>query len=120
VRIRIDNTFGTIPLVIGKTFVGQRIQGAALAAGSNRQVMFQEAATITVPPGGSVTSDPVAIHVLAQQDLAVSLYIPGRDVRPSQHTSAQVTSYATANGLGDATADEMATRFTVTTTATYW
>src|SRR4029453_6423881 len=57
VRIRIDNTFGTIPLVIGKTFVGQRIQGAALAAGSNRQVMFQEAATITVPPGGSVTSD---------------------------------------------------------------
>jgi lysophospholipase L1-like esterase len=120
VRIRIDNTFGTIPLVIGKTFVGQRIQGAALAAGSNRQVMFQEAATITVPPGGSVTSDPVAIHVLAQQDLAVSLYIPGMDVRPSQHTSAQVTSYATANGLGDATADEMATRFTVTTTATYW
>ena len=32
VRIRLDNTFGTAPLSIGKAYVGQRIQGAALAA----------------------------------------------------------------------------------------
>ena len=38
VRVRIDNSFGTTPLVIGNAFVGQRIQGAALAAGSNRQL----------------------------------------------------------------------------------
>ena len=64
VRVRIDNTFGAAPLVIGKAYVGQRIQGAALAAGSNRQVMFNRSASATVPAGGSVTSDPVPMHVL--------------------------------------------------------
>src|SRR5687767_8136373 len=40
VRIRLDNTFGTTPLTVGRAYVGQRIQRAALAAGSNRQVFF--------------------------------------------------------------------------------
>src|SRR5918994_950215 len=74
VRIRLDNTFGTAPLTVGRAHVGQRIQGAALAAGSNRPVFFNAAARVIVPPRGSVTSDPVPMHVLAHQDLAVTLY----------------------------------------------
>src|SRR5262245_29516045 len=38
VRFRLANTFGTTPLTIGKAYVGQRTQGAALVAGSNRPV----------------------------------------------------------------------------------
>jgi lysophospholipase L1-like esterase len=120
VRIRVDNNFGTVPLVIANAYVGLRIQGAALAAGSNRQVMFGRSAGTTVPPGGSVTSDAVPMRVLGQQDVAVSLHIPGTDVRPSQHSGAQVTSYLTANGAGDMAAQEMATAFTATTTSTFW
>ena len=120
VRVRIDNTFGTVPLVIGTAYVGQRIQGAALASGSNRQVMFNRSAGATVPPGGSVTSDAVPMRVLGQQDLAVSLYVSGENVRPSQHTGAQVTSYLTGNGAGDTAADEGSTSFTGTTTSTFW
>ena len=120
VRVRVDNTFGTAPLVIGHAYVGQRIQGAALAAGSNRQIVFNKSASTTIPPGGSVTSDAVPMQVLGQQDLAVSLYVPGANVRPSQHGGAQVTSYMTANGSGDAAADEMATPFSGTTTSTFW
>src|SRR5262245_15941552 len=56
VRIRLDNAFGTVPLTIGNAYVGQRIQGATLAAGSNRQVLFNKSQTTTIPPGGSVTS----------------------------------------------------------------
>jgi lysophospholipase L1-like esterase len=120
VRVRLDNTFGTAPLVIGKAYVGQRIQGATLAAGSNRQVVFNKSASTTIPPGGSVTSDAVPINVLGQQDLAVSLYIPAANVRPSQHSGAQVTSYLTTNGSGDVAAEEMATSFVGTTTSTFW
>jgi lysophospholipase L1-like esterase len=120
VRIRFDNAFGTAPLVIGKVYVGQRIQGATLAAGSNRQVVFNKSASTTIPAGGTVTSDPVPMNVLAQQDLAVTFFIPEANVRPSQHTAAQVTSYITANGSGDATTDETAARFTGTTTSTLW
>jgi lysophospholipase L1-like esterase len=120
VRIRLDNTFGIAPLVVGKAYVGQRIQGAALAAGSNKPVLFKQSASVTIPPGGTVTSDPVALNVLGQQDLAVSMFLPGADIRPSQHTGAQVTSYLTTNGSGDAAADEAATKFTGTTTSTFW
>ena len=120
VRIRLDNTYGTSPLVIGKAYVGHRIQGATLAEGSNRQVFFTRSPSVTIPAGGSVESDDVAITVLAQTDLAVSLYIPGENVRPSQHGGAQVTSYVTASGSGDVTADEAAGRFTGTTTSMFW
>jgi lysophospholipase L1-like esterase len=119
VRIRLDNAYGASPLSVGKAYVGLRIQGAVLATNSNRQVFFDKSAQVTVPAGGSVTSDPVPLRVMAQQDLAVSLHIPGADVRPSQHTAAQVTSYLTANGAGDTTADETAVPFTATTTSTF-
>ena len=60
------------------------------------------------------------MRVLAQQDLAVTLYIPDAAVRPSQHTNAQVTSYLAPNGTGDVAADEAATAFTATTRSTFW
>jgi lysophospholipase L1-like esterase len=120
VRIRLDNTFGTAPLSVGKAYLGQRILGAALATGSNRQVSFNKSASVIVPAGGTVTSDPVRMTVLAQQDLAVTLYIPDANVRPSQHSGAQVTSYVAANGSGDVSAEETAAPFTGTTTSTFW
>jgi len=120
VRIRLDNTFGGSPLSIGAAYIGERIQGAAVAPGSNRRITFNTSASVSVPAGGSVTSDPVRMNVLAQQDLAVSLHIGGAMVRPSQHGGAQVTSYLGANGAGDVAAEEGATPFTGTTTSTFW
>jgi lysophospholipase L1-like esterase len=75
---------------------------------------------VIIPAGGSVTSDPVRMNVLAQQVLAVSLHIPDASVRPSQHGGAQVTSYLTTNGSGDVAAEETATPFTATTTSMFW
>ena len=72
-----------------------------------------------LPPGGTVWSDPVALKVVAQQDLAVSLYIPGT-ARASQHTNAVVTSYRTADGAGDLTTEESRTPFTTPLTSTWW
>ena len=111
---------GTTPLTIGSAYVGQRVQGAALAVGSNRQVRFNQSRTVTIPAGGSVQSDPVAMKVLAQTDLAVSLYVPAANVRPSQHSGAQVTSYITPAGSADLTADEAPAAFTATTTSMFW
>lgn len=129
VRVRLDNTFGTAPVTIGRAFVGiQRVsrsgdsssRGASLLAGSNRQLFFAGSASVTIPVGGSVTSDARAMTVLAQQDLAVSLYIPGSDVHASAHTSAQTLSYMTANSAGDYAADEAKTAFTSSTSSTFW
>ena len=120
IRIRLDNTYGTSSLVVGAATVGESMRGATLTPGSSRAVLFDGATRVTIPAGGSVQSDPVAMPVLAQQDLAISLHLPEADVRPSQHNGAKVTSFLTANGGGDHTGDEAADAFTETTTAMFW
>lgn len=120
VRIRLDNTFGTEPLVIGRATVGLRVQGATVAAGSNRSLSFNGAPGATIPAGGTIWSDRVPLAVVAQQDLAISLHIPGTDVRPSQHTNAVVTSYRSADGSGDVTQEEGRGPFAITTTSLWW
>lgn len=120
VRIRLDNAYGTSTLVIGKASLGQRVRGAILAAGASRPILFNGSPSVTVPAGGSVRSDPVAMKVTARQDLAVSLYIPEANVRPSQHSGALVTSYVSAEGSGDLTADETGKPFANTTTSMFW
>ena len=120
VRVRLDNTYGTQPLRIGSAYIGQRQHGAALLSGSNLQVRFAGSTGVTIPIGGSVRSDPVRMTVLPRQDLAVSLHVPGVNVRPSQHRGALVTSYVSANESGDLTADETPTGFSKTMTSMWW
>lgn len=120
IRVRLDNTFGANALRIGRASGAVRIQGAAVAAGSSRPITFSGSPSVTIPVGGSVWSDAVSMPVLAQQDLAISLFIPDADVRPSQHTRAVVTSYRTGDGSGDRAAEEAGTAFTTTTSETWW
>src|SRR5262245_5716498 len=120
VRIRLDNAYGTEPVTIGRAFIGHRVRGAALAAGSNRPLTFGGSPEAVLPAGGTVWSDSVSLTVLAQQDLAVSLHVRGSGVRPSQHTNAVVTSYRSADRSGDVPAEEGAMRFETTTTALWW
>ncbi len=120
VRIRLDNTFGKEPLAIGHAMIDPRIRGAAVAAGMNKLLTFGGKGAVTIPAGGTIESDPVTMHVDAQQDLAVSLYVSGADVQPSQHNNALVTSYVTDNGAGDRTASEDGMAFTGRTTSMYW
>jgi lysophospholipase L1-like esterase len=120
VRVRLDNTFGTEPLTVGRAFVGHRVRGALLARGSNRPVTFNGRPDVSVPAKGDVWSDPVALKVFAQQDLAVSLHVSGTNVRPSQHSGALVTSYRSADGSGDVSSDESDAPFKQTTTSLWW
>jgi lysophospholipase L1-like esterase len=120
VRLRLDNTFGTAPVTFGKAAIGLRVRGPAVAVGMVRPVSFGGKDSVTIAAGATVTSDPVALHVEALQDVAVSLFVSGSDVQPSQHNNAQVTSYLTPNGGGDQTASENGKPFTATTTSMFW
>ncbi len=119
-RIRLDNGYGVEPLRIGSASIAHRMRGAALVPGTHHPLRFDGDRGVTIPPGGSVQSDPVQLAVLARQDLAVSLYLPDTAVSPSLHRGALVTSYASADGAGDLTADETRTGFTETMTSMWW
>jgi lysophospholipase L1-like esterase len=120
VRIRLENAYGKTPLRVGAAQVGLRSRGAAIASGSSRPVTFAGSASVTIAPGGSVRSDPVAMRVVAHQDLAISLHIPDTDVYPSQHTGALTTSYVAAAGSGDVSATESSDAFKETITTMPW
>jgi len=120
VRIRLDNTFGTAPLVLGKAAIALRVRGPAVAAGLVKPLTFGGKEQVTIAPGSTAVSDPAALRVEAQQDVAVSLFVSGADVQPSQHNNAQVTSYLTADGAGDQTASQDGKPFTGKTTSMLW
>src|SRR5260370_39576371 len=114
IRIRLDNTFGPAAVTIGRASAAHRVQGALVAAGSTPRVTFGGSASVAIPQGGSVLSDPVALTFHAWHDLAVSLYIPRTALNPSRHGGAVVTNNVSAPGSGDFTADETTTPFTGT------
>jgi len=123
IRLRFDNTFGTAPVTFGKVSAGPRQSAnnpASISPGLLMPVTFAGQSSVTIAAGGSVTSDPIALKVDAQEDLAVSVYIPGSDVAASQHTGAVVTSFITDNGAGDLTASESGTSFKTRITTMPW
>jgi len=120
IRVRLDNTFGPAPVTFGNASIAPRARGPALAAGLVKPLTFSGKGSVTVPAGASIQSDPIALHVDAQQDVAVSLFVADANTQPSQHNGALATSYLTENGAGDQTASQDGKSFTGTTSAMWW
>jgi lysophospholipase L1-like esterase len=76
VRVRIANTFGTAPLVIGAAHVAVSSSGSAIVPGTDRILTFGGRTSVSIPAGAPALSDPVDLHVAPVSDLAVSLYLP--------------------------------------------
>ena len=119
VRIRLDNSFGRNPVTFSRATLAPRVRGAAVAP-QIVPLTFAGKGTVTIPAGGSVVSDAASVRVVAQQDLAISLFVAEADVQPSQHNNAQVTSYLTENGSGDHTTSVDGRMFTGRTTSMFW
>lgn len=104
VRIRLSNRDGDTPLAIDAAHIALRTQGADIDAASDRTLRFHRATGVRIPPHGSVLSDPVALTIPAQSELAVSLYLPGQAPLSTVHILAQQTSYVSTPGDASASA----------------
>src|SRR5260221_13993865 len=107
-RLRFSNALGTAPVTFDGVFAGLQMSGAALVPRSNQRVSFAGKPSVTVPAGGSVWSDPVALPfvrcgaaaALAGRKLAVSFHIAGESGPMTWHAKALTTSYLTPPGGG--------------------
>jgi lysophospholipase L1-like esterase len=107
-RLRLSNAFGTKPVTFDGVFVGLQLGGATLLPGTNRPVTFDGKADVSVAPGSSAWSDPVALPFvrdpaaaeLAGRKLAVSFHVAGESGPMTWHAKALTTSYVTAPGAG--------------------
>ena len=103
VRVKISNTFGTDPVVIGSAHVARRVAGARIDPSTDRRLSFSGADHVTIPAGGMVVSDPAGLDVPALSDLAISIFLPQPAAATTMHVLALQTSYIAA-GTGDSTA----------------
>jgi lysophospholipase L1-like esterase len=116
VRIKISNTFGNHPLLIGGAHIARRTSEAAIDPASDRTLTFHGRSSITVPARSMVVSDPVELEVPALSDLAISLFLPKSTKATTSHILAKQTSYVSFE-TGDATADA---KFPVAKTIHSW
>lgn len=108
VRLRFSNALGTRPVTFDGVFAGLQRSGSVLEPGTSQAVAFSGQPTVTVPPGQSVWSDPVAlpfVHASADpallgRRLAVSFHVAGESGPMTWHAKALTTSYLTAPGAG--------------------
>ena len=116
-RVQVSNTFGTKPLRVGAVSVGAVLVGARLVPGTARTVTFRGKASVTIPAGAQALSDPLAIRVVALQELAVSLYLPTATGPATYHMDAQQTGYVAS---GDHAGETAATAYTTTNSSWYF
>lgn len=117
-RLSLSNAFGSQPVTFDSVFVGRQLEGAAVVAGTNRQVTFGGSTSVTIPVGAKLLSDPLPGTVPAQQTLAVSLHVVGDSGTVTGHNVANQTSYVSTTG--DHAADEAGAAFATATTRWFW
>jgi len=105
-RIKLSNALGKDPVSFGSVHVAQWAGDSdnltsAILPDSDRVVTFDGSATVVIPGGEEVFSDPIALRLPAGSDLAVSLYIPRTsNVPATMHPFGNQTAYFS---LGDFT-----------------
>jgi lysophospholipase L1-like esterase len=105
-RIRLSNAFGKKAVIFDGVYAGLQQGSAALFRGSNQQVTFGGKSSISIAPGSSAWSDPIALHFvkqagdLAGRGLAVSFHVAGDSGPMTWHAKALTTSYVTAPDAG--------------------
>ena len=107
VRVIFTNEFGTEPLAIGAAHVAVSQGGSSINLVSAAGLTFGGRASVVIPPGALVVSDPAAVKLPAAADLAISFFLPEQTITHlSQHGSADQTSYtAPGNVVGAKTLD---------------
>lgn len=115
VRIKISNTFGDQPLLIGAARIARRASAADIDPASDRALKFHGNASTTIPPHSLAVSDPVNLEVPALSDLAISLFFPENASLTTLHLLALQTNYLSETG--DATAQ---TKFPVAQSINFW
>ena len=116
VRIKISNTFGDQPLLIGAARIARRASEADIDPASDRALKFHGNTSTTIAPHSMVLSDPVNLEVPALSDLAISVFLPETAALTTMHLLALQTNYVSAE-TGDATAQR---KFPVADNIDFW
>ncbi|PRX34685.1 lysophospholipase L1-like esterase [Paraburkholderia sp. BL18I3N2] len=112
-RVHLSNRYGKTALVIEDLRIARSAGGAAAAGGGTR-VTFGGNGTVSIPPGGELDSDPVAIDIAEGAPYAVSTFMGPEQRVAAWHRVSNQVNYVSASGnhTADASAEAFRGRFT--------
>ncbi|WP_339131987.1 LamG-like jellyroll fold domain-containing protein [Streptomyces sp. f51] len=115
VRVHLSNAMGTAPVTFDAASVAPQdgTTGGATAASAPKPLTFNGAASVTVPAGGDVVSDPVTLAVPQQSTVLVSVQVHGSVTAMAGHAAAQTPVWV--SDAANRTGDTAATKYTQTT-----
>jgi lysophospholipase L1-like esterase len=113
-RVHLSNRYGKIPLVIEDLRIARSAGGAAAAGNGEMRVTFGGNGAVSIPPGGELDSDPVAIDIAEGAPYAVSAFMGPEQRIVAWHRVSNQVNYVSAPGnhAADASAEAFRSRFT--------
>jgi lysophospholipase L1-like esterase len=113
-RVHLSNQYGKTPLVIEDLRIARSAGGAAVASGGEARVTFGGKSAVSIPPGGELDSDPVAIDIAEAAPYAVSAFMGPEQRIVAWHRVSSQVNYVSAPGnhTADASAEAFRGRFT--------
>lgn len=113
-RVRLSNEFGDGPVTMNAVHVALSTGGGAIEACSDKALAFSGAASVTIPAGQAVFSDPLDFTLPPLTKVAVTIAFGSTPAGITGHPGSRTTSYLAS---GDMVA---AASLTVAATAEHW
>jgi lysophospholipase L1-like esterase len=114
VRLHVSNEYGATPLVIQELRIARSTGGAAVQGNGGVRATFDGKDSVSVPPGGAIDSDPVAIDVVAGAPYAISSYMGAEQKLVAWHRVSNQVNYVSlpGNHSADSLSGAFSQRFT--------
>jgi lysophospholipase L1-like esterase len=113
-RLRLSNEYGTAPVVLTSTHIAKSQGAGAIDTATDKALSFNGAASVTIPAGQLVWSDPIDFQLAPLTNLAVSIHFGAQSGAVTGHPGSRTTSFLQ-------TGDAVATASLATATKTeHW
>ncbi|MEJ1971060.1 MAG: SGNH/GDSL hydrolase family protein [Lacunisphaera sp.] len=104
-RVRFSNELGNAPLTLEAAHVALAGVDGTIQSGTSHTLTFQGAASVTIPPGALMISDPVDLPLAPMADVAVTIVTKAAPTDITGHPGSRTTSYFTYDGAAPEAAD---------------
>ena len=92
-RVRFSNAFGTTPVTMSSVHLAESAGDSAIQPDTDTALTFQGKASVTIPAGASVVSDPFEFNLAPLSDLVVTVDFGGTSAAVTGHPGSRTTSY---------------------------
>jgi lysophospholipase L1-like esterase len=106
VRVRFTNMFGKSPITINGARVSRGLGGSSIAPASDIELKFNGSASVTIPAGGELLSDPAELKIGVRDAVGVSVFFASETSVATVHSIGLETNYV---GAGNALSTETRT-----------